>query len=78
MVRRPDPMAQARRGHACGLPVATAKGSALDEVTPPGALRFDARDSAALVGLIAWASWRWGESPALRRPKTSLVRPVAP
>lgn len=34
---------------ACGTPVATAFGSSLDEVTPPGALRFDPRDTSALV-----------------------------
>jgi len=37
---------------ACGTPVATAFGSALDEVTPPGALRFDPRDASALVQLM--------------------------
>lgn len=37
---------------ACGTPLATATGSALDEVTPPGALRFDPQDTAALVQLM--------------------------
>lgn len=37
---------------ACGVPVATATGSALDEVTPPGSPRFDPRDSQALTKLM--------------------------
>lgn len=37
---------------ACGTPVATAKGSALDEVTPPGAPRFDPYDGKALQALM--------------------------
>jgi glycosyltransferase involved in cell wall biosynthesis len=37
---------------ACGTPVATAFGSALDEVTPPGALRFDPQDTSALTQLM--------------------------
>ena len=37
---------------ACGTPVASARGSALDEVTPPGAPRFDPRDTDALVALM--------------------------
>lgn len=41
---------------ACGTPVATAFGSALDEVTPPGALRFDPRDTSALVQLMFQAA----------------------
>jgi polysaccharide biosynthesis protein PslI len=41
---------------ACGVPVATALGTALDETTPPGALRFDARDAAALVQLMYTAA----------------------
>jgi glycosyltransferase involved in cell wall biosynthesis len=34
---------------ACGTPVATARGTALDEVTPPGAMRFDPEDTTALT-----------------------------
>ena len=34
---------------ACGTPVATAHGSALDEITPPGAMRFNPKDTAALA-----------------------------
>jgi glycosyltransferase involved in cell wall biosynthesis len=37
---------------ACGTPVATARGTALDEITPPGAPRFDPRDSTTLVQLM--------------------------
>lgn len=37
---------------ACGTPVATARGSALDEVTPPGSPRFDPQDTAALLQLM--------------------------
>lgn len=37
---------------ACGTPVASARGSALDEVTPPGSPRFDPRDTEALVALM--------------------------
>lgn len=37
---------------ACGTPVATAFGSALDEVTPPGSPRFDPHDTAALLALM--------------------------
>ena len=37
---------------ACGTPVATAWGSALDEVTPPGSPRFDPQDTAALLDLM--------------------------
>ena len=33
--------------------------------------------AAALVGFIAWSSWRWVEAPALRRPAAAAV-PVAP
>lgn len=41
---------------ACGTPVATAHGSALDDVTPPGALRFDPRDTGALIQLMFHAA----------------------
>lgn len=41
---------------ACGTPVATAYGSALDEISPPGALRFDPRDTSALVQLMFQAA----------------------
>lgn len=41
---------------ACGTPVATARGSSLDEVTPPGALRFDTRDTVTLVQLMHQAA----------------------
>lgn len=37
---------------ACGTPVATARGSSLDEVTPPGAPRFDPHDQVGLVQLM--------------------------
>lgn len=37
---------------ACGTPVATARGSALDEVAPPGSPRFDPQDTDALVQLM--------------------------
>lgn len=37
---------------ACGTPVASAKGSSLDEITPPGALRFDSRDEVGLIQLM--------------------------
>ncbi|MCH8181287.1 MAG: glycosyltransferase family 4 protein [Proteobacteria bacterium] len=37
---------------ACGTPVASARGSALDEVTPPGSPRFDPHDTAALLALM--------------------------
>lgn len=37
---------------ACGTPVATARGSSLDEVTPHGAPRFDPEDSVGLVQLM--------------------------
>lgn len=37
---------------ACGTPVAAAKGSALDETSPPGAMRFDPRDTSAIVQLM--------------------------
>lgn len=38
---------------ACGTPVATAKGSALDETSPPCAPRFDTRDEVSLVQLMS-------------------------
>ncbi|MFT3859405.1 MAG: glycosyltransferase family 1 protein [Aquabacterium sp.] len=41
---------------ACGTPVATAYGSALDEVTPPGVMRFDPHDTSALVQLMFQAA----------------------
>lgn len=37
---------------ACGTPVATALGTALDEVTPPGSPRFDAHDGPGLTALM--------------------------
>lgn len=41
---------------ACGTPVATARGSALDEVTPPGSLRFDPCDDVSLIQLMQRAA----------------------
>jgi glycosyltransferase involved in cell wall biosynthesis len=56
---------------ACGTPVATAQGSALDEITPPGAMRFNPKDTAALAQLMFQAATQLpghAESPeALRR-----------
>jgi polysaccharide biosynthesis protein PslI len=52
---------------ACGTPVATATGSSLDEITPPASLRFDPRDTPALVRLMHDAATRGrgpGESPS--------------
>lgn len=37
---------------ACGTPVASAKGSSLDEVSPPGSLRFDPGDDVSLIQLM--------------------------
>ncbi|MBI2732986.1 MAG: glycosyltransferase family 4 protein [Aquabacterium sp.] len=37
---------------ACGTPVASATGSSLDEVSPPGSLRFDPVDDIALTQLM--------------------------
>ncbi|WP_139102191.1 glycosyltransferase, partial [Acinetobacter baumannii] len=34
---------------ACGTPVASAKGSSLDEVSPPGSPRFDPGDDVSLI-----------------------------
>lgn len=48
---------------ACGTPVATAKGSSLDEITPPGSPRFDPRDLPALVACMHEVAGQ-GRSPA--------------
>lgn len=48
---------------ACGTPVATATGSSLDEVTPPGAPRFDPHDGQALVALMLTLA-QHGRAPA--------------
>jgi glycosyltransferase involved in cell wall biosynthesis len=51
---------------ACGTPVATARGSALDEVTPPTSPRFDPHDQVSLVQLmhrLARQGRGEGESP---------------
>lgn len=51
---------------ACGTPVATAKGSALDEITPAGAPRFDPRDEVGLVQLMSrLARQRRGEDESI-------------
>lgn len=53
---------------ACGTPVATAKGSSLDEVTPPGSLRFDPADALGLIQLMHRAAQQGrgeAEAPAM-------------
>ncbi len=41
---------------ACGTPVATPQGGVFDEITPPGALRFDPRDTQAMLALMQQAA----------------------
>lgn len=41
---------------ACGTPVATARGSSLDEITPPGALRFDPHDMVTMTQVMHQAA----------------------
>ncbi len=63
---------------ALGTPVAVARGSALDEVAPPDAPRFDPHDEAALIELMLQLAGQPAESnPAARRRYAARYAPAA-